>query len=48
MIKNKSILTSKSEEYGTRICVMRWVKDFYDYDEWIIDLSPSVLKTVKK
>lgn len=41
MIKTKSILAKKSSEDGIRICVMRWVKPFYDYDEWIRELAPS-------
>lgn len=41
MIKTKSILAKKSNDDGIRICVMRWVKPFYDYDEWIKELAPS-------
>jgi uncharacterized protein YeaO (DUF488 family) len=42
MIKVKSILDKKSESDGVRICVMRFVKDFYDYDEWLRELAPSI------
>ena len=42
MIKIKSILDKKSEDDGVRICVMRFVKSFYDYDKWISDLAPSI------
>lgn len=41
MIKTKSILAPTSEEDGTRICVMRSVRGFYKYDEYMKDLSPS-------
>lgn len=42
MIKIKSILERKSKDDGVRICVMRFVKEFYDYDEWLVDLAPSI------
>lgn len=42
MIKIKSILDRKEKDDGVRICVMRFVKSFYDYDEWLRDLAPSV------
>ena len=42
MIKTKSILDKKTEGDGVRICVMRFVKDFYDYDEWLRELAPSI------
>jgi len=41
MIKTKSILAKKSENDGTRICVMRFIKNFYDYDEWLREVAPS-------
>lgn len=41
MIKTKSILEKKAESDGTRICIMRYVRDFYDYDEWLRELAPS-------
>jgi len=41
MIKTKSILSPSSKEDGTRICVMRYIKPFYKYDEWLLDLAPS-------
>ena len=42
MIKVKSILDKRNEDDGVRICVMRFVKSFYNYDEWLRDLAPSV------
>lgn len=42
MIKTKSILDNRSKDDGARICVMRFVRDFYDYDEWLRDLAPSI------
>lgn len=42
MIKTKSILAKKGEDEGIRICVMRFVKKFYNYDEWLISLAPSI------
>jgi len=42
MIKTKSIMSEKNEDDGTRICVMRWIKNFYDYDEWLKKLAPSI------
>lgn len=42
MIKTKSILDKKSEDDGIRICVMRFVKKFYDYDKWLRTLAPSI------
>ena len=42
MIKIRSILDKKSEDDGIRICVMRFVKSFYDYDEWLKELAPSI------
>jgi len=41
MIKTKCIFESSSKDDGTRICVMRYKKPFYEYDEWLVDLSPS-------
>ena len=42
MIKIKSVLDKKSKDDGVRMCVMRFVKSFYDYDEWLRELAPSV------
>lgn len=42
MIKVKSILDKKNKDDGVRICVMRFVKNFYDYDEWLRELAPSI------
>lgn len=41
MIKTKCIFELPKKEDGTRICVMRYKKPFYKYDEWLVDLSPS-------
>jgi uncharacterized protein YeaO (DUF488 family) len=41
MIKTKCIFDPPCKNDGTRICVMRYVKPFYKYDEWSIILSPS-------
>ena len=42
MIKVKSILDKKNKDDGVRICVMRFVKSFYKYDEWLRDLATSI------
>lgn len=43
MIKLKSILNRTGYQHdGTRVCVMRYVKPFYYYDEWIVNLAPSI------
>jgi len=42
MIKTKSILDKRNKDDGLRICVMRFAKSFYDYDEWLRDLAPSI------
>ena len=42
MIGTRSILDSRCREDGVRICVMRFVRNFYDYDEWMRDLAPSI------
>jgi len=42
MIRTKSILDKRSKDDGVRICVMRWVKSFYDYDVWLRQLAPSI------
>lgn len=41
MIKTKSIFDHIDPSDGTRICVMRFVKSSYGYDEWLNDLAPS-------
>ena len=41
MIKSKSIQLKREEGDGVRICVMRYVRPEYDYDEWWQDLAPS-------
>ena len=40
MIKTKSIFEDRSLEDGTRICVMRYARGSYDYDEWLQRLAP--------
>ena len=42
MIKSKSINDKKEESDGVRVCVMRFVRDYYSYDELIQDLAPSI------
>jgi len=42
VIKTKSILDKKTDDDGTRICVMRFVKNFYKYDTWLVSLAPSI------
>jgi len=42
MIKTKSILSKTGyRDDGTRICIMRYIKIFYDFDEHIVNLAPS-------
>lgn len=42
MIKSKSIQSKREKGDGIRICVMRFVRDYYDYDEWYKELAPSI------
>ena len=42
MIKSKSIRLKKEKEDGLRICVMRFVRNNYEYDLWYRDLAPSI------
>jgi uncharacterized protein YeaO (DUF488 family) len=42
IIKSKSIFEKQSEEDGYRICVMRFVRDYYRYDLWLKELAPSI------
>ncbi len=42
IIKSKSIFEKESGDDGYRICVMRFVKDYYRYDLWLRDLAPSI------
>ena len=37
----KSIHAKSESQDGIRICVMRFIKDTYQYDRWIPDLAPS-------
>jgi len=41
-IKSKSIFEEPRTEDGFRICVMRFVRDYYEYDLWLRELAPSV------
>jgi len=41
MIKTKCIYSKPEKEDGARICVMRYIKPSYKFDEWIIELAPS-------
>lgn len=41
MIKTKCIHDNPRKEDGTRICIMRYIRPSYRFDEWIIELSPS-------
>lgn len=42
IIRSKSIFEKKNKDDGYRICVMRFVRDYYEYDLWLKDLAPSV------
>lgn len=42
MIKTKSIFERINEEDGYRICIMRFVRDYYKYDLWLRDLAPNI------
>jgi len=42
VIKTKSIFERESGEDGFRVCVMRFVRDYYRFDLWLRDLAPSV------
>ena len=42
MIKTKSIFEDISDGDGYRVCVMRFVRDYYEYDLWLKDLAPSI------
>ena len=42
IVKSKSIFDELSDEDGYRICVMRFVRDYYKYDLWLRDLAPSI------
>jgi uncharacterized protein YeaO (DUF488 family) len=42
MIKTKSIFEKINDEDGYRICVMRFVRDYYNFDLWLKDLAPSI------
>lgn len=42
VIKSKSIFERENKEDGFRVCVMRFVRDYYKYDLWLSDLAPSI------
>lgn len=42
MIKTKCIFKKVDDRDGFRICVMRFIKDFYEFDLWLQGLAPSV------
>ena len=42
IIRTKSIFERISDEDGFRVCVMRFVRDYYKYDLWLGDLAPSI------
>ncbi len=42
VLKTKSILEKPSKEDGLRICVMRTIRSFYDFDIWWKRLAPSL------
>jgi len=42
VIKSKSVFEKESKEDGFRVCVMRFVRDYYKFDLWLQELAPSV------
>ena len=42
IIKTKSIFEKESGEDGYRVCVMRFIRNYYKYDLWLKDLAPSI------
>ena len=42
MLKSKSIQFPRAKDDGVRICVMRFVRSYYDFDEWYKELAPSI------
>ena len=42
VIKSKSVFEKENKEDGFRVCVMRFVRDYYRFDLWLRDLAPSV------
>ena len=42
VIKTKSVFEKESSEDGFRVCVMRFVRDYYKYDLWLQELAPSI------
>jgi uncharacterized protein YeaO (DUF488 family) len=41
-IKTKSIFEEVSGDDGFRICIMRFVRNYYKFDLWLKDLAPSI------
>lgn len=41
-VKTKSITEPVEESDGYRVCVMRWVKPWYKYDELLATAAPNV------
>ncbi len=42
VIKTKSVFDEGDVGDGFRVCVMRFVRDYYKYDLWLRDLAPSI------
>ncbi len=42
IIRSKSIFEKESREDGFRVCVMRFVRDYYKFDLWLRELAPSI------
>jgi uncharacterized protein YeaO (DUF488 family) len=40
-VRSKSVFEGRSAEDGYRVCVMRFIRQGYDFDLWIEDLAPS-------
>jgi len=41
-VRSKSIFEKETSDDGFRVCVMRFVKDYYKYDLWLRELAPSI------
>ena len=42
MIKGKSVQLKRGKDDGVRICIMRFVRRYYDYDILMQELAPSI------
>lgn len=42
MIKGKSVQLKREKDDGIRICIMRFVRRYYDYDILMQELAPSI------